>query len=509
MVSPRSLALLALLTIFATGCGAPSPQAARKSFPADWPTSGWRTCAPEEQGFDSVKLAEGLSAIRQKDLDLHSVSIVRNGVMLLDACFYPYDGKAVHDQASVTKSIMTALIGIAADRGLLKIDDPMLSFFPGRAVANRSAAKERVTVRHLASMSSGLECTAANDEQTLKEMERSPDFVQFTLDRVMMGEPGSRFVYCSPGMHLLSAILQKATGMTALEFARLNLFEPLGIRDVIWPADAQGFNLGWGDIHLHPHDTAKIGYLWLNRGEWEGRQIVSRAWVDSAVKAQIKTGRDDDYGYGWWITGNEGEYAAIGRGGQRIQVWPSINTLLVMTGGGVDLDDIEPLFGAALADKNKPLPANPSGVARLKATLASIAEPPAPRPVLPLNETARRISGKTFVVDPNPLEIEELSLEFSDAAGAVFRFSHAGGKLDSWPVGLNGVYRMSEGPFGLPQGLRGEWADEKTFALEYDNIANNDHFLLRLTFEGGGVVIESRETAHELGARFEGRPARR
>ncbi len=311
--------------IFASGC-APSHQADRKSSPTEWPTSGWRTCAPEEQGFDSVKLAEGLSAIRQKGLDLHSVSIVRNGVMLLDAYFYPYDGKTVHDQASVTKSIMTTLIGIAADQGKLKLDDPMLSFFPGRAVANRNAAKERITVRHLASMSSGLECTSANDEQTLHEMERSPDFVQFTLDRKMIGEPGSQFVYCSPGMHLLSAILQKATGMTALEFARLNLFEPLGIRDVIWPADAQGFNLGWGDIHLHPHDTAKIGYLWLNHGEWEGRQIVSRAWVDSSVKTQIKTGRDDDYGYGWWITGDEGEYAAIGRGGQRIQVWPSINT---------------------------------------------------------------------------------------------------------------------------------------------------------------------------------------
>jgi CubicO group peptidase (beta-lactamase class C family) len=502
----HSKILVAIILISIT---VPACDRARKAGPGmsetAWPTAAWRTGAPEQYGFDSLKLAEAMLAIRRKGLNLHSVAIIRHGVMLLDAYFYPYDGKTVHDQASVTKSVMTTLIGIAADQGRLKLDDPMLSFFPGRAVANRDAAKERITVRHLASMSSGLECTAANDEQTLKEMERSPDFVQFILDRKMISEPGTRFVYCSPGMHMLSAILQKASGMTALEFARVNLFEPLGIQNVIWPTDAQGFNHGWGDLRLHPHDTAKIGLLWLHHGQWNGRQVVPREWVDNSVKTQIKTGRDDDYGYGWWITGQKGEFAAIGRGGQRIQVWPEIDAILVMTGGGVDIDDIEPLIAPALVDKIKPLPANPSGVARLEAALTAIAEPPAPKPVPPLNATAKRISGKTFVFDPNPLEIEEVTLEFADPASAVFRINHSGGKLDSWPVGLDGVYRMSEGYFGLPQGLRGEWVDERTFALEYDNIANNDHLLMRLSFEGDRVTLESHETAHELGVRFEGR----
>jgi CubicO group peptidase (beta-lactamase class C family) len=143
-------------------------------------------------------------------------------------------------------------------------------------------------------------------------MQASPDWVQFTLDRPMIDEPGSRFVYCSPGMHLLSAILQQATKMTALDFARQSLFEPLGIRDVVWPADPQGVTHGWGDLYLHPHDMAKLGYLWLNHGQWEGRQIVSRAWVEDSVKVQMRTGGDDDYGYGWWVTGKEGEHAAIG-----------------------------------------------------------------------------------------------------------------------------------------------------------------------------------------------------
>ena len=472
---------------------------------AGWPTSGWQSCPPEEQGIDSSKLADGLTAIRERGLYLHSLMIIRNGYVLLDSSFYPYDGKTVHDVASVTKSIMTTLIGIAADQGKLKLDDPALSFFSERNIANRDAAKERITVRHLVSMSSGLDCTAANDEQTLHEMERTADFIQFVLDRKMIYEPGVRFVYCSPGMHLLSAILQKATGMTALDFARRHLFEPLGIRDVIWPTDPQGISHGWGDIRLHPRDMAKIGLLWLNRGRWEGRQIVSEEWVAQSIKRQIKTGRGDDYGYGWWITDQEGAYAAIGRGGQRIQVWPWINTILVMTGGGVDIDDIEPFLLPAFADMGKPLPANPAGVARLKAALASVQKPPKVKPVAPLPSVAAKISGKTYVFEANPLNIEELGLVFLSPSEALMTIKLGGGQAESWPVGLDGVYRFSKGPYDLPQGLRGEWVNEQTFAAEYDNIGNNDHLMLRLIFRDDRLTVESHETAHEIGFRFEGR----
>ena len=220
--------LTVVLVMALTGCTLVR-EAAQPRPPPEWPTTTWRTSTPEEQGIDAAKLAAGLLAIRQQGMNLHSVLIVRNGVVVLDAAFYPYDGKAVHDVASVTKSIMTTLIGIAADQGKLTLDDPLLSFFPDRTIANRDARKERITVRHLASMTSGLDCTAANDEQTLQEMQQSPDYVQFTLDRKMISEPGQHFVYCSPGMHLLSAILQQATGMTALAFAQQHLFQPLGI----------------------------------------------------------------------------------------------------------------------------------------------------------------------------------------------------------------------------------------------------------------------------------------
>ena len=218
-----------------------------------WPTASWPVSSPEEQGIDSAKLAEALLTMREKNIPIHSLLVIRNGKVLVDATFYPYDGSTVHDLASVTKSVMTTLIAIAADQGKLDLDQPLVSFFPDRTIANRDARKESITVRDLAKMASGLDSLGfAQDEGTLREMQASPDYVKFALDRKVVTEPGTQFVYDSPGMHLLSAILQQATGQTALEFAQENLFAPLGIQDVIWPSDPQGVTHGWGDLHLHP-----------------------------------------------------------------------------------------------------------------------------------------------------------------------------------------------------------------------------------------------------------------
>ena len=203
--------------LLAAACGVakgPAPT------PAYWPTDGWRTSAPEAQGLDSALLADGLRAIQAKGLSIHSLLLIRNGELILDAYFYPYDGTTVHQLQSVTKSVTTTLVAIAADQGRLRLDDRLVSFFPDRTIRNLDARKGRITVRDLASMSSGLDCTADHDELTLDEMKASADWVQFALDLPMAAEPGSRFAYCSPGMHLLSAVLQKATGMKEAEFAR-------------------------------------------------------------------------------------------------------------------------------------------------------------------------------------------------------------------------------------------------------------------------------------------------
>src|SRR5512134_157633 len=160
-----------------------------------WPTEAWQTSTPEEQGFDSAKLAEGLLKIKENGTRIHSLLVVRHGRLLLDAYFYPYDGSTVHDMASVTKSITTTLIGIAVDQGKLSLDDQMLSFFPEIPITHPDPRLEQVTIRDLAMMANGLESTGMEqDEATLAEMEASSNWLKTAVDRRMAYKPGTKFV---------------------------------------------------------------------------------------------------------------------------------------------------------------------------------------------------------------------------------------------------------------------------------------------------------------------------
>lgn len=475
---------------------------------ANRPTTDWPTTTPEAQGFDSTKLAEAMVAWREQGIPIHSLLLIRNGYVVADATFYPYDGQTAHDVASVTKSVMTTLIGIAVDQGKLNLDAPMVSFFPDRTIANLDARKEAITVRHLLSMSSGLQCTRDGMENdTVSAMHGSPDFVQFALDLPTATDPGSSFLYCSPAIHLLSPILQQATGMTTLEFARQNLFEPLGITDLAWERDPQGYYQGWGDLSLYPRDMAKIGQLFLQNGQWEGQQIVPREWVEEATAVHMTSSTDDPYGYGWWLSPEtEGVYRAAGRLGQNIIVLPSLNTILVTTGGGFEIEEIEELLLAAFADMEKPLPANPAGVARLEAAVAAVAQPPAAKPVAPLPDVARAISGKTYVFDRNAVGLTSLAFEFDDSPEATAHIGWEDASVAAMSIGLDGAYRFSPtATDSRPVGLRGNWQPPQTFILEYNGVVTNDQLALQLLFQDDRVVATASATVGGPGVVFEGR----
>lgn len=489
----RPLVVLTALALLAA-CGQPAaPTPAPTALPPYWPAADWRTCTPEEQGFDSDKLAQALQTLHERGAAIDSLLLIRHGYVVLDACFYPYNDTAMHDLASVTKTVMGILTGIAADQVKLDLDQPMISFFPGRTIANLDARKGQVTVRHLVRMANGLQSGCmARDEENLDAMRATADWVQAALDRPTVREPGTRFCYDSPGLHLLSAILQQATGQTALEFAREYLFAPLGIGDALWQADAQGITHGWGDLRLRPHDAARIGYLWLQGGVWDGRQVVSAAWVAEASQAQTSGAAPDDYGYGWWVAGDG--YYASGRGGQTIRVSPSLQTVAVMTASGSDWDEVGPLLRAALLDAEKPLPANAAAVARLQATLADLAQVPEPQPVPPLPAMASEISGRLYRFGPNDARVETLRLEFGPAAEAHLSITRPGSaEVIPKAVGLDGNYRLAADG----EALRGSWSDEQTFVLESYDLG---HTIFRLIFEGQRVTVES----PQQGLRLEG-----
>jgi len=201
-------------------------------------------------------------------------------------------------------------------------------------------------------MQSGWDCgvplgaPGINADRQLAEMRRRVDWAQFALDLPMTSEPGMRFLYCNANCHLLSALLTRVTGTNALGVARRELFEPLGIRDIAWPADPKGDNYGWGDLQLHPRDMARLGQLFLQRGRWGERQIIPEAWLRTATRAHVEhTGGKDKYGYFWWVSDElPGLFEAVGRGGQRITVWPDKDLVLVYTGGGFEAGDLAPFI---------------------------------------------------------------------------------------------------------------------------------------------------------------------
>ena len=503
--TPSTLVLLVAFLSAATLAQEPTaPPAAQETY---WPTHGWRSSSPEAQGMDSEALARAFDYIRQNQIPIHSWLIVRNGYVVLDAYFYPFQEGQVHDGASMTKSITSTLIGIATgEQKLRSVRQPVLSLFPGRHIANRDQRKDRMTVEHLLTMTSGLDCHVDHAEITLREMRESKDWVRFMLDRPMLAEADSKFEYCSGGMHLLSGVISQTTGSSGLEFARRELFRPLGIEDVIWPSDPQGVSTGWGDLHLRPRDMAKIGYLWLHQGRWEGRQILPAEWVQAATAVHSHPGRENvGYGYGFWVypQRNPLEYEALGRGGQRITVTPAENRIVVFTGGGFEPGDVGKFIGESIKS-NQPLPEDPAGLAHLAAVVSAAARPPqaSATPIFKV------ISGRKYVVEANPRGLKSFSLTFSGPSEAVVQLESTDGRIEQRPLGLDGVPRLSPGGrFGLPVGLQGRWENNSTFVFDYDEVANINAYRYRLTFVHDDVSIEVNEKTGLMDAIFQGKSA--
>jgi CubicO group peptidase (beta-lactamase class C family) len=474
-----------------------------------WPANDWRSSSPEAQGMDSAVLARAFDYVAQHKTPIHNLLIIRNGYVVLDANFYPYQAGQLHDGASMTKSITSSLIGIAiGQHKLAGVHQAVTPLFRQRTIATRDERKERVTIESLLTMTSGLDCRFSPGEVTLREMMQSRDWVQFMLDLPMVAEPGTKYEYCSGGMHLLSAIISQTAGANALEYARRELFRPLGISDVVWPSDPHDVSHGWGDLHLQPRDWARIGYLWLNHGRWGGRQIIPADWMEAATQVHSRASWGDQYGYGIWVYPDRKPpiYEGNGRGGQRLSVVPNLNLVVVMTGGGFEPGDIGDFIGQSIKS-DRPLPKNPAAEARLAKVVTAAAGTPAAQPVTPIPAISKPISGKNYLLENNPVGLKSLSLTFSGGNEAVAHLEFADGRNENRPVGLDGVPRVSlGGRFHLPVALTGAWENNQTFVLDYDEVANINSFRFRLTFSDGGVNVDLNERTGLVKAKFNGTP---
>ena len=336
----KLLCLLLLLAFLLVGCAAPVVETAVSAVgekSTSWPTAAWRVSTPEEEGMDPAMLEHMVAEIERTGLQLDSALVIRNGAIVSETYFNGQKADSLHTMYSVTKSFTATLLGIAMDQGKLDgVERKVSEVLPGRDYANPDPRKADMTVEDLLTMRSGLGWQEG--DPAYRAMYMSRDWVQWVMDLPMERDPGEKFNYCSGCTHVLSAILQEQVGMSAEAFGRKHLFGPLGIKNLRWEADAQGISIGGWGLNITARDMAKLGYLYLHNGEWDGKQVLSAEWVKAATTKRAEGGGRLDYAYQWWIDEQNDAFAATGRDGQLIYVHPETGIIVVFTARGVDHD---------------------------------------------------------------------------------------------------------------------------------------------------------------------------
>lgn len=470
-----------------------------------WPNKDWRISTPERQGIDSSRLVKMMEYIDKKDKHIDSITIIRNGYLVADAYFYPYQKGYKHIIHSCTKSVISALVGIAIDKGyILSIDQPVIEFFPDRSFDNLDANKRAMTLKHLLTMTSGLECRDSYKYKWagLIELTKSGDWTQHVLDLPMSHPPGEDYEYCNGVSFILSALIQKSTGMRTLDFAYQYLFGPLGIADVSWDASPQGIDVGWGKMWLKPHDMAKFGLLYLNKGRWNGKQIISESWVEASTQGHVRDGEVfDRYGFQWRID-DDGFYMAAGHAGQFIYIVPSKNMVVVFTSilGGMDFFFPYRLLKKYIipsAVSSEPLPENPEKNAALSALMAKSAISNSADQVPAMPELAMKISGKIYTFDPNVIGLKTLTLFFrQNGSEAEIEWIQKDPRAllpDKdlrvlLSIGLDNVYRFT-GDEENRWARKGGWKTGDTFIFYYQRVGFTLKGLATIKFENNKVLL--------------------
>jgi len=320
--------ILAFLLVFGASCTIGQPQ-----------TDSSISLTEQSTATSPQDLTGLLEAIPTRTPAVTSLLIFHNQDLVLEKYFGANGPETRHEIYSCTKSFIATLIGIAIDKGYLSgVDHKVVNFFPDREFLNLTATKESMTLEDVLTMSTGLEWFEG--DPAYMQLYYSPDWVKFMLDKPLVDSPGAKFNYCSGCSHLLSAILEDATGMSSLEFANQVLFEPMNISNVEWLIDSQGTPIGGWGLHITPQQMAKLGLLYLNDGAWDGAQLVSISWISASTTTHLQAEPNMGYGYQWWIRPSIDGYAALGRDGQMIAVIPKKQLVVVFTsdsGGSEDL----------------------------------------------------------------------------------------------------------------------------------------------------------------------------
>lgn len=310
---------------------------------------GWATASLTDAGLDPKPLSALMERILQTKTDavttpyIQGLLIARKGKLVLEEYFYGFDKDRPHDMRSASKSLTAALVGIAIDRGArFNATTPVYSLFPEYdRFAHDDPRKRKVTVEHLLTMTAGFDCDDFNNstEDVMQGQNEQRDWYKYTLDLPMARQPGERAVYCSSGINLLGGIISNTTKEWLPDFFYEHYASPLDIRRYYMNLMPEGNGYMGGGINMRPRDFMKLGQLFLGGGRWNGRQVLSRQWVERATEPHSSLNHENDYGYAWHIidyrVGGKTyrAFSAEGNGGQLLIAIPELDLLVMLTAG--------------------------------------------------------------------------------------------------------------------------------------------------------------------------------
>jgi CubicO group peptidase (beta-lactamase class C family) len=458
---------------------------------------------PEMQGISSAGISKFLEAIKQSKQEFHSLMILRHGNVVAEGWWAPYSSEHRQQLYSLSKSFTGTAIGLAASEGLLTVDDPVIKFFPEYQPSEVSDNLAALKIRHLLSMSVG------HAKDSILILEASPAGVPWEktfLSLPVVYAPGSRFLYNSGASFMLSAIIKKVTGKNAHEYLKPRLYQPLAITNTTWGENWEGINMGASHLRMPTEDIAKFGQLYLQKGMWNGKQVISPEWVAAASSKQIENGHNDSswgygYGYQFWLN-PPGGFRADGAFGQFSMILPELDAVVAITSESIDTKTTMQIVWDKLLPEMKtaPLDADKTSHKTLVNELKALRYDP---PQLAATSTImNNISGKEFILDKNPFNAKSVTFNFKGDT-CVFTLKEDGkpdivitNGINKWirkgnfKPSAHSLFSLRRIDFDSIVAASFGWQDDNTLLLtwRYIETVHGDSFAC--VFEGDKITIK-------------------
>ncbi len=437
--------------------------------------------SPEAQGISSSAI---LSFIESADRDidsLHGFMLLRRGHVVAEGWWSPYNPDSPHMLYSLSKSFTSTAVGLAVAEGKLSVDDEVLKFFSENAPSNPSNNLKAMRVSDLLRMSTG--------QQSEPPRPADQPWTKVFLAHSVPFKPGTHFLYNTSGTYMLSAIVQKATGQNLLDYLTPRLFQPLGIEHPTWEMSPEGVATGGYGLSVRTEDIARFGQLYLQKGKWQGKQLVPESWIDAATARQTSNGSspnsdwDQGYGYQFWRC-RHNVYRGDGAFGQYCIVLPEQDAVIAITSGVRDMQAVMNLIWEKLLPAMKPSSLTPDDAARKK--LEKKLKGLVLRPAQGSGSPAKML-GKRYAFPANDRKLEAITLESNSNDSSVTLVAQVNGVERRIPCGRNGWLKgqIAWGQFPeQPMAASGAWTEDDTFTAKLCLYETPYVFTIRLKFAG-------------------------